>query len=78
MPTCLWQMEKEMTCKIAMDARPGGPAAKREPSPEGLGISSEDDLSAVGAALNLALPRQGIPTQPFRAGLTFSGRPSGP
>jgi len=34
-----------------MDARPGGPAAKREPSPEGLGINSEDDLSAVGAAL---------------------------
>src|SRR5271155_1800535 len=29
----------------------GGPAAKREPSPEGLGINSEDDLSAVGAAL---------------------------
>jgi hypothetical protein len=31
----------------------GGPAAKREPSPEGLGINSEYDLSAVGAALNL-------------------------
>jgi hypothetical protein len=28
-----------------MDARPGGPVAKREPSPE-------EDLSAVGAALN--------------------------
>jgi hypothetical protein len=27
-------------CKIAMDARPGGPAAKREPSPEGLGLKS--------------------------------------
>jgi hypothetical protein len=36
-----------------MDARPGGPAAKREPSPEGLGINPEDDLSAVGAALTL-------------------------
>jgi hypothetical protein len=41
-----------------MNARPGGPAAKREPSPEGLGINPEDDLpapacrgSAVGAAL---------------------------
>jgi hypothetical protein len=33
-----------------MDARPGGPAAKREPSPEGLGINPENDLSAVGAA----------------------------
>src|SRR5271156_4587388 len=31
----------------------GGPAAKREPSPEGLGLNSEHDLSAVGAALNL-------------------------
>src|SRR5271154_1953427 len=38
---------------MAMDARPGGPAAKREPSPEGLGINPEYDLSAVGAALNL-------------------------
>ena len=36
-----------------MDARPGGPIAKREPSPEGLGINPEDDLSAVGAAPNL-------------------------
>ena len=36
-----------------MNARPGGPTAKRKPSPEGLGIYSEDDLSAVGAALNL-------------------------
>jgi hypothetical protein len=38
-----------------MDARPGGPAAKHQPSPEGLGINPEDDVSAVGAALNLAL-----------------------
>jgi hypothetical protein len=43
-----------------MDARPGGPATKREPSPEGLGLNPEDDPpapacrgSAVGAALNL-------------------------
>jgi len=36
-----------------MDARPGGPASKREPSPEGPGINPEDDLSAGGAALNL-------------------------
>jgi hypothetical protein len=34
----------------------------------------EEDMSAAP----LALPRQGIRTQPFRAGLTFSGRPSGP
>ena len=42
-----------MTQKIAMEVRPGGPAAKREPSPEGLGLNSEYDVSAVGAALNL-------------------------
>jgi hypothetical protein len=36
-----------------MEVRPGGPAAKREPSPEGLGLNSEYDLSAVGAVLNL-------------------------
>ncbi len=30
---------------------PEGRPAKREPSPEGLGINSEDDPSAVGAAL---------------------------
>jgi hypothetical protein len=33
-----------------MDARLGGPAAEREPSPEGLGINPEDDLSARGRA----------------------------
>src|ERR1700678_3002347 len=33
--------------------RPGGPTAKREPSPGGLGLNPEDDPSAVGAALNL-------------------------
>src|ERR1700689_5346590 len=38
-----------------MDARPGGPTAKREPSPGGLGINPQDDQSAVGAALNLGL-----------------------
>jgi hypothetical protein len=32
--------------------RPGGPTAKCEPSPEGLGNQSEDDPSAVGAALD--------------------------
>ena len=37
--------------------RPGGPTAKLQPSPEGLGPNSEDDLSAVGAALNEALTR---------------------
>ena len=36
-----------------MEVRPGGPAAKREPSPEGLGFNSEYDVSAVGAALDL-------------------------
>jgi hypothetical protein len=38
--TCLWQVEGENdTAKIAIDARPGGPTAKRQPSPEGLGKS---------------------------------------
>jgi hypothetical protein len=48
-----------MTPAIAMDARPGepalslskGPTAKRQPSPEGLGINPEEDPSAVGASL---------------------------
>jgi hypothetical protein len=51
-----------MTLQIAMDVRPGGPAAKREPSPEGLGLHSEYDQSAVGAALNLG------PLAPVSAG----------
>src|SRR5277367_2497929 len=39
--TCSRQVEGEMTRqKIALDARPGGPAAKRQPSPEGLGNRS--------------------------------------
>jgi hypothetical protein len=32
-------------------------------------------MGAAPLALNIVM---GIPTQPFRAGLTFSGRPSGP
>ena len=36
-----------------MDARPGGPVVKTSAQPEGLGINPEDDLSAVGVALNL-------------------------
>ena len=40
-----------------MDARPGGPTAKRQPSPEGLGNRSEEDPSAVGAALNRCVIR---------------------
>jgi hypothetical protein len=33
----------------------GGPTAKRLPSPEGLGNDTEEDPSAVGAALNRAV-----------------------
>ncbi len=40
------------TAKIAIVTRPGGPTAKRQPSPEGLGNRSEDDPSAGGAALD--------------------------
>ena len=32
--------------------RPGGPAAKRQPSPEGLGHNATTRRSAVGAALD--------------------------
>ena len=32
---CLWQVEKEWHCKIAMDTRPGGPVVKTlQPSPD--------------------------------------------
>ena len=41
--------------KSPVDTRPGGPIARRQPSPEGLGINPQEDLSAVGAALNLGL-----------------------
>ena len=62
-PACLWQVEKEMTLLESPRMRgPEGRPAKREPSPEGLGIYPEDDPpapacrgSAVGAALNLWL-----------------------
>jgi hypothetical protein len=40
-----------MTLQNRCEARRA--AAKREPSPEGLGINPGDDLSAVGAGLNL-------------------------
>jgi hypothetical protein len=36
---------------FAIQAQRAG--TKNQPSPEGLGINPEDDLSAVGAALNL-------------------------
>jgi hypothetical protein len=36
-------------------SRPGGPAAKRQPSPQGLGINSAKMMSAPGAAPNLYL-----------------------
>jgi hypothetical protein len=43
-----------------VNARPGGPTAKRQPSPEGLGNSTEEDPSAVGAALNRAISLEAI------------------
>jgi hypothetical protein len=36
-------LRKKRHCQIATDARPGGPTAKREPSPEGLGLSPQND-----------------------------------
>jgi hypothetical protein len=53
--TCLWQVEKEMTQQNSPRMRgPEGRLAKLQPSPEGLGINPEEDMSAVGAALNPA------------------------
>jgi hypothetical protein len=64
-----------------MDARPGGPVAKREPSPEGLGLNPEGDPSAVGAALNLGpLATVSLGAQPrdlqFPLGRNHSPEPS--
>jgi hypothetical protein len=48
------QVEKEIRLQKSRPMRgPEGWSAKLQPSPEGLGINPEDDLSAVGAALNL-------------------------
>jgi hypothetical protein len=47
--------EKEMTLPNCHGCETReGQSSKRQPSPEGLGINPENDLSAVGAALNLA------------------------
>jgi hypothetical protein len=45
----VWELEN----RPRIGPRPVGPVAKHQPSPEGLGTNPEDDLSAVGAALNL-------------------------
>jgi hypothetical protein len=63
--TSLWQVKREMTQQQSPWVRgPEGRLAKRacpglpwEPSPEGLGINPEHDMSAVGAALNLGSAR---------------------
>jgi hypothetical protein len=60
--TWSWHLEKEMTQQNSPRMRgPEGRLAKHQPSPEGLGINPEDDMSAVGAALNpastCAIPR---------------------
>jgi hypothetical protein len=61
----LWQVEKEMTLQRSpWMLGPEGRSSKLQPSPEGLGINSEDDLSAVGAALNLACPCVRCATMP--------------
>jgi hypothetical protein len=46
----VWELEN----RAQIGPRPVGPVAKLQPSPEGLGINPQNDLSAVGAALNLA------------------------
>jgi hypothetical protein len=56
-PAFLWQVEKEMTLqKSRWMLGPEGRSSKLQPSPEGLGTNPEDDLSAVGAVLNLPAP----------------------
>jgi hypothetical protein len=45
---------KECHVRPNSASRPGGPAAKREPSPEGLGYGGRMIPSAVGAALSPA------------------------
>jgi hypothetical protein len=53
-----WEQSKEMTQQNSPRMRgPEGRLAKLQPSPEGLGIHPEDDMSAVGAALNPASTR---------------------
>src|ERR1700691_3270396 len=48
-----------------MDARPGGPVVKTSAQPARAGDQSEDDLSAVGAALNLGpLPPMSLGAYP--------------
>jgi len=44
--------ERNDTSKIAIDERPGGPVVKTSAQPGRAGGNPEDDLSAVGAALN--------------------------
>jgi len=56
--TCLRQVEGEMTRRRSPWMRgPEGRTAKREPSPEGLGIDLEEDPSAVDAVLNRCVIR---------------------
>jgi|HubBroStandDraft_1064217.scaffolds.fasta_scaffold349640_2 hypothetical protein len=70
----LWQVKKETTLqKSRWEARRAG--RQNQPSPEGLGINPEDDLSAVGAALNLGplptcspLNRHPVPTMAANIG----------
>ena len=59
------EMEKESHSEFVKAARPGGPPAKRQPSPEGLGTNPQDDLSAVGATPNLG-PHAPVSFRPLR------------
>jgi hypothetical protein len=59
-----------MTPAIAMDARPGGPTTKRQPSPEGLGTRSclrqvGKDMNEVREAIITAITPNGSATLPF-------------
>jgi hypothetical protein len=55
--------------------RPGGPTAKLQPSPEGLGINRENDPSAIGAApvsFHHILGSQGMRAAPTALGSSRS------
>jgi hypothetical protein len=53
-PTCLWQVEKEMTLQSPWMRGPEGRPPNVSPARKGWEINVEDDLSAVGAALKSA------------------------
>ena len=69
-------VEKEITRKI--DARPGGPAAKRQSSPERAGINPEDDLPATACRANDACEQPAWLGRERNNAAKIDARPGGP